>query len=49
MIASKVSVQGVKSLWGACRVFPVLGTFVYAPPVSVPGAQYRKNAAIAPK
>ena len=36
MIASKLSVQGVKSLWGDCRVFPVLSTFVYAPPVSVP-------------
>ena len=40
MICNKVNVQGVKSLWGDCNVFP---------PVSVSGALYRKNAAIAPK
>ena len=40
MICNKVNVQGVKSLWGDCNVFP---------PVSVSGALYRKNTAIAPK
>ena len=26
MVIPKVSVQGVKSLWGDCSVFPILGT-----------------------
>ena len=54
----RVSIQGVKSLWGDGVVFPRLGAgdtdrwqinLVYAPPVSVPGAQSRKNDAIPPK
>ena len=54
----RVSIQGVKSLWGDYVVFPRLGTKdtnrwginkVYWPPVSVPGAQSRKNDAIPPK
>ena len=51
----RVSIQGVKSLWGDRVVFPRLRTGdtnrwginkIYLPPVSVPGAQSRKNDAI---
>ena len=51
----RVSIQGVKSLWGITLFFQdwapgtLTGgkkTFVYAPPVSVSGAQSRKNNAI---
>ena len=49
---------GIELLWGKCRVFPgpVQGILVggrlmkvYAPPVSVPGAQIWKNGEFAPK
>ena len=50
----RVSIQGVESLWGDCVVFLRLctggaKTKVYLPPVSVPGAQYRKKRRDPPK
>ena len=54
----EVVTSGVELLWGNCTVFPVpvQGTLtggtkmkVYAPPVSIPGAQNQKNRAFSPK